>query len=265
VALFLCEIILGLGGFLFVDIVKADSCTTTQPVEKVSVNRVFDGDTFALNDGRHVRFIGVNATETAHEDRPAQPLSEEAKAEVEQFIHQSKGIELVYGKERYDHYGRTLALIFNDKKQSLEEILLRKGLAFPIYFPPNLELADCFRHVAAVAKQRKLGVWGFPAYNPIDSEDISRLSPGYHRITGVVNNLDLYPGKSWWISLKGGVVLRIARRNQRYFTAVELTDLLSRRVEVSGWLVYRKLNAKQIRKGYKHYIMSLRYPYALNR
>jgi endonuclease YncB( thermonuclease family) len=262
-ALFLCQSFFLLCILFFVDIAEAEICIIPQHTERVSVSKVFDGDTFALKDGRHVRFIGINATETAHKNRPAQPLSGEAKAEVIQFIRQSGGIELAYGKERYDHYGRTLALIFNDKKQSLEEILLRKGLAFPIYFPPNLEMANCFHRIAAIARKDKLGIWGLQAYQPIDAEDTEKLKSGFQRIKGVVEKVDLYPRKSWWISLKGGVVLRIARKNQGYFNVQDLKSMLFKQVEVSGWLIYRKLNAKQVRRGYKHYIMSLRYPYAL--
>ena len=35
----------------------------------ISVRRVYDGDTIELENGMHVRYIGINAPEIAHQDK----------------------------------------------------------------------------------------------------------------------------------------------------------------------------------------------------
>jgi hypothetical protein len=44
------------------------------------VRWVDDGDSIVLQDGRHVRYIGINAPEIQHDDRPAEPFGYKAKS-----------------------------------------------------------------------------------------------------------------------------------------------------------------------------------------
>ncbi len=242
---------------------EPDSCRPSHLDERVDVLRVFDGDTFELKDGRRVRFIGVNTPEMGYKGQSNEPFAMKAKKEVMTFLSRSKAVWLSFDRDRYDHYGRVLAQVFNEHKENLEEILLVKGLGFPIYFPPNLEMANCVTRSAIIAKRKNVGVWGDPYFRPIESTRLSLLSKGFHRIKGRVSNVYLPKGKRWWISLEGHVVLTISKKNQRYFNVNKLKGLASKVIQTSGWLIARKLSERQKSKGYKPFMLSIRYPASL--
>ena len=47
---------------------------------------VSHGDTVVFKDGRHVRYIGMNAPETAHDNQKAGPFGYEAKKFNESLV-----------------------------------------------------------------------------------------------------------------------------------------------------------------------------------
>jgi len=66
-----------------------------------TVRWVDDGDSIVLQDGRHVRYIGINAPEIQHDDRPAEPFGYEAKSLNKEFVYQ-KDVRLEYDREKKD-------------------------------------------------------------------------------------------------------------------------------------------------------------------
>ena len=44
------------------------------------VKWVVDGDSITLQDGRHVRYIGINTPEIQHKDQPAEPFVDKSKS-----------------------------------------------------------------------------------------------------------------------------------------------------------------------------------------
>src|SRR4051812_4776197 len=61
--------------------------------EVARIDRVYDGDTVKLVDGRHVRILGVNAPEVDHgKEKTGQPLGELARAATEAFFKQNKSV-----------------------------------------------------------------------------------------------------------------------------------------------------------------------------
>ena len=76
-----------------------------------TVKWINDGDTVVLSDGRHVRYIGINAPEIAHDNQKAEAFGYEAK-QYNQSLVRSKKVRLEFDKEKYDRYGRLLAYIF---------------------------------------------------------------------------------------------------------------------------------------------------------
>lgn len=96
--------------------------------ETGNVERVIDGDTIVLDNGEHIRFLGINTPETTTKEK----YSKEAKEFLKKLIL-NKTIGLEFGKEKQDRYKRTLAYIFlNGKNINLE--LVKQGLANS-YFP----------------------------------------------------------------------------------------------------------------------------------
>jgi micrococcal nuclease len=102
-----------------------------------TVEEVIDGDTVIIDDGKssHVGYLGIDAPEESWQDSPGDPLWEEA-AEFNRKLVAGKRVRLEYDKEKYDVYGRTLAYVYKDGV-SINEELLRHGLARPLFIEPN--------------------------------------------------------------------------------------------------------------------------------
>jgi len=181
---------------------RADCRLPVNAGRPATVAAVIDGDTIRLANGRHVRFIGLNTPEMARDDRPAQPLAEEA-ADMLRRLLAGESLRLVVGRDPTDHYGRQLA----------HARLLEAGLGFQVVFPPNLRFADCYRQAEARARAAGRGVWGEPAFRPVP---VARLTPrdtGFRRVTGTVSRV----GESrtaFWLNLGTGFALRLPKKER---------------------------------------------------
>ncbi len=66
--------------------VAAVVCAPDRIDAQVRVSHVIDGDTVRLSDGRHLRLIGVDTPELAHNGAPAQPLGIEARDRLRHIV-----------------------------------------------------------------------------------------------------------------------------------------------------------------------------------
>lgn len=113
-------------GAFFMSVVSAfagaaEACRPTGALQNVEVARVVDGDTVRLRDGRSVRLIGINAPELAHNGRTTEPFAEAAKQRLQALVSASDGrLALQPGRQARDHYGRTLAHLFDASGANLE-------------------------------------------------------------------------------------------------------------------------------------------------
>jgi len=122
------------------------------------VVEVYDGDTVLLKDGRRIRYLGMDTPETAKPwDPVADPYADEAK-EYNYRRVMGKKVGLIYGPERKDHYGRTLAYIIVDGSCVNAE-LVRRGLARLFVAGKYMKFKKWFLRAAAEAKQKRLGLW----------------------------------------------------------------------------------------------------------
>lgn len=134
------------------------SLAATLPEGEYRVARVFDGDTFALDNGVHVRLIAVNCPETGGPYRDPQPLGQEAKAFAEEFL-QGGRVRLAFDKERVDKYGRAVAYVWVGERM-LNAELLRAGLAWPLFhFATDKSLIAQMQAALDYAKAERSGVW----------------------------------------------------------------------------------------------------------
>jgi len=120
---------------------------------------VLDGDTLILNDGRHVRYLGIDAPEIPHKDKPGQAFGYDSKRFNETAVAFKK-IRLEFDHERHDRYGRTLGYLFLDDGTLLNEEIVKNGWAF--YLPGKRRLKYDSRLLAAqrLAMDATLGIWG---------------------------------------------------------------------------------------------------------
>lgn len=237
--------------------VLADVCPAPTHYRLTHLRRVIDGDTLVLTDGTHVRLIGVNAPELAHDGRAVQPFAERAKRAAQAFLSDSASLRLVVGRRSHDRYGRLLAHVYRASDgASLEEMLLGGGLAFAIAIGPDVSLADCLAAAERPAMRAGRGVWSVPQFFPADTE--AALRPGFALVRTAITAI--VPGRrQWWIETSGDLVLRVAAADLRYFDRNWLQALPGRQVQVRGWLISRRHSAA-VRRGYAPWMLSLRHP-----
>jgi len=120
----------------------------------VQVERVIDGDTFVIMGGERVRLIGVDTPEMRG---GPEPLAVEATEFTKKMI-ENKCVHLELDMDERDQYGRILAYVYIDGT-SLNEELLKQGLARLATFPPNVRYVDRFIQAQNIAQANKLGCW----------------------------------------------------------------------------------------------------------
>ncbi|WP_319525388.1 thermonuclease family protein [uncultured Desulfosarcina sp.] len=124
----------------------------------VAVRWVADGDTIVLADGRHVRYIGIDTPEVAHENRRAEPFGEAAKAFNRELV-MGKRIRLETDREKMDRYGRLLAYVYREDGLFVNTELLRRGLAYVLYHFPNHAKVGELLAVQREAMGQGRGIW----------------------------------------------------------------------------------------------------------
>jgi len=134
------------------------SATTAVKQKWISVKWVSDGDTIVLGDGQHVRYIGINAPEVAHDDYKAEAFGYAAK-KYNQSIVQSKKVRLEFDKETYDRYGRLLAYIYLLDGTFINKEMIEKGFAYLLPRSPNLKYVKMFLQTQRDAMSAKQGMW----------------------------------------------------------------------------------------------------------
>ncbi len=123
-----------------------------------NVTSVIDGDTFVLEDGTHVRMLGINTPEKARGGKPAQEGSKEATIATTQLI-KGKIVKLVFDDNRTDRYGRTLAHTYLPDGTWVNRELVARGLAHVYSFPDNRSLLNELLEAETIARSKKLGLW----------------------------------------------------------------------------------------------------------
>jgi endonuclease YncB( thermonuclease family) len=89
--------------------------------EEINIERIIDGDTVVVSDGRHIRLLGINTPEKG------EMYSSEAKEFLSSLVL-NRTIILEYGKEKEDLYERTLGyLSFEGRSVNVE--MVRNGFA----------------------------------------------------------------------------------------------------------------------------------------
>ncbi len=155
------------------------------PEELVRVKRVYDGDTILLEDGRKVRYLGINAPEFQ------EPFYLKAKRSNESLVLERE-IRLEFDQERTDSYGRVLAYVYAGNEM-VNARLVQEGLAHAFFIGPNRKHHALFLRLQAEARQRRVGIWSgrvrdlkITAVHPVDPTQDDQY-PSYVRIANLSN------------------------------------------------------------------------------
>jgi len=210
-------------------------CPAPGNLAPVAVQRVVDGDTLRLSDGRSVRMIGLNTPELGKNGRSDEPFAVVARKRLEALVAASDGqVGLLPGKESKDRYGRTLAHVYGADGANLEAQMLAEGLGFLVAVAPNIDLVACQQAAESSARQAGLGVW---RQSPVlKAEQIS--TSGFAVLSGRVSKVQRNRG-GVWIELQDSVVLKVAPNLLGRFDAASLERLEGKQIEARGWVLDR--------------------------
>ncbi|KHA74202.1 nuclease [Pseudomonas chlororaphis] len=210
-------------------------CPAPAGLASVTVQRVVDGDTLRLSDGRSVRMIGVNTPELGKQGHSDEPFAVAARKRLQALVDASGGrVGLLPGKQAKDHYGRTLAHIYSASGANLEAQMLADGLGFQVAVAPNVDLVVCQQAAERSARNAGLGLW---RQSPVlKAEQIQRS--GFTVISGRVSKVQRNRG-GIWIELQGALVLRVAPNLVGQFDNARLQALKGKQIEARGWIVDR--------------------------
>ncbi|WP_085611137.1 MULTISPECIES: thermonuclease family protein [unclassified Pseudomonas] len=228
-----------LAGAFFVSAIWFSSaqafCPAPVGLDSATVQRVVDGDTLRLSDGRNVRMIGLNTPELGKQGRSDEPFAVAARKRLEALVAESDGrVGLRLGAQPKDHYGRTLAHVFSAKGENLEAQMLADGLGFQVAVAPNVDLVDCQQAAERRARQSGLGLW---KRSPVlKAEQIERS--GFALVSGRVSKIQRNRG-GIWIELQDKLVLRVAPNLLESFDSAALQALKGKQIEARGWVVDR--------------------------
>jgi micrococcal nuclease len=151
------KIIKKFGMVLFICAIFLDAMPAAAE-EWLSVRKVYDGDTIELQNGVHVRYIGINAPEISHENLPAEPFALEAMAFNEKMVS-SRRVRLQTDQETSDQYRRMLAYVFLNDGTFVNQEMVRSGLAYVLYTAPNTTYDDVLLKTQQEAMKTGKGIW----------------------------------------------------------------------------------------------------------
>lgn len=128
------------------------------PPGYVRVAHAIDGDTIELEDGTHVRYIGIDTPETVHPTKPVQCYGHEA-SDANHALVDGQAVRLVSDKESTDHYGRDLRYIYLEDGTFVNLALVTEGYARAYSYAPNTAHKAEFAAAQTQAKKDARGLW----------------------------------------------------------------------------------------------------------
>lgn len=131
-------------------------------VTPVRVKRIISADTFEIDGGQKVTFIGI---EFPDELKGENPLHQKVIA-FERRLMQDKTVQLVFGKQRMDDRGRLLAYVFIGTDMFVNAELVMNGYARVRTVPPNTDYRTLFLRLEEFARKSGLGMWAATAGTP---------------------------------------------------------------------------------------------------
>lgn len=139
--------------------ISLEAATTEKIIasEVASVAYIIDGDTIELADGRRVRYIGIDAPETAHDGKAAECYGNEAKQENSKRVNKKK-VRLEKDVSETDSYGRLLRYVFVDDV-FINKHLVTDGFARAWNVPPDERYKSEMFTVEQKAKAENIGLW----------------------------------------------------------------------------------------------------------
>lgn len=162
----------------------------TGPTETGTVERVVDGDTIIVrigSDAVRVRYIGMDAPESAIPDSPVEPFGKEASKENAALVA-GKAVVLEKDVSETDQYGRLLRNVWvqdGDAWVLVGERLVAEGYAQVSTFPPDVKYESRLLVAQQSAQATAAGLWGAPVAELPQTGATPRPTPSLIAYTSV--------------------------------------------------------------------------------
>ena len=210
----------------------------THQTNLVRVQRVVDGDTIWLTDGRKVRIIGIDTPELGHQKAPDEPLARKASTALRDLLEQAGNQVILRADiEAKDRYQRDLAHVYLSDGTNLSAWQLQAGHASVMLIPPNTRNLDCYLDIEQLARQQRAGIWALPQHKILDAASLPDDSHGFHIIHAKIERIS-YGGGATWINLVGGMSLQVRDSDGHYFDPGWAQKLRGVNIEARGF-IYR--------------------------
>ena len=237
------------------------ACAGLIPGPARTVVRIIDGETVGLDDGGELRLIGILAPRAI--DVGAKPGAwpwEGKTRDALQALVLGKSVELGFGGERLDRYGRLQAqvhLIEGDQRRWVQGHLLSQGLARATTVAGNRACANELLAAERAAREAGRGLWAEAAYQVRQADRPTELA-GYRttfqiiegriaRVAFVRGVIHLNFDRNWRQAFS--VSLRNADRGLLGVSAGDPKALEGRQVRVRGWIEGRVSPAIDLSSG----------------
>ena len=213
------------------------------------VASVLDGDTLYLEDGLKVRLSAMQAPKLplGRKGFQAWPMGEEAKAALT-ALTQKRRVQLFYGGETRDRYGRALAQIYTlnaEGKRDLwiQEEMVRLGLARVYTWPDTWQDSRALYEAEKKARQSKRGIWGNPYY-AIRTPEPNMLAQdvdSFQLVEGVITSAADVRGTiylNFGADYKTDFTIVVAKKNRRNLerSGLDIMSLEGAKVRIRGWI-----------------------------
>ncbi len=224
------------------------ACAGLSPGPARTVSRIVNGETLVLDDGSELRLIGALAPRALDVGtEPGAWLWEARSRDALESLVLGKSIELAFGGERLDRYGRLMAqayLIEGDRRRWVQGHLLAEGFARAYALAGNRGCAQELLAAEKTARETRRGLWGEAAYQVRQAGRPSELF-GYRttfqvvegrvaRVANVRGVIHLNFDRNWRQAFSAS--LRNADRNLFAVSAGDPKALEGRQVRVRGWI-----------------------------
>lgn len=219
----------------FSDRVRANSkkIEITPGYSYYKVEKIYDGDTVKLEDGRKIRLLGINTPEIQHRNQAAEAGGEMAKDWLVDKLKNLK-VRLVTDVEQTDKYKRTLSHLITENKEHINVQLVEMGLAAVNIYPPNLLYVDQLVAAGNRAEHDKRGLWQKVEYAAISINQVGNTGhSGWTRLIGKVSVIRS-SRKFVYLEFSNLFQARIEKKWLHLFP--DINCYLGRTVEVRGWL-----------------------------
>jgi len=111
-----------------------------------------------LEDGRKVRYIGINAPETVDPRRKVECFGREA-SDFNVGLVEGKRVRLEKDVSETDRYGRLLRFVYLEDGGFVNEILVREGYAYASAYGPDIARKELFAEAEKDARKNRRGLW----------------------------------------------------------------------------------------------------------